>query len=74
MDAKAEKMRERFQKRQEARMAELKKKKDSSAAKRAQSGNVESFDKSFSEETSQTMDLLGKLNNGQERWVHRSTL
>ena len=67
MDAKAEKMRERFQKRQEARVAELQRKKEKSDMKKSQSGNIEAFIKSFSEDTNQTMDLLGNLHDGLER-------
>ena len=69
MDAKAQKMKERFQKRQEARMAELQRKKEMSATKKSEGGNTEAFIKSFSENADQMTERLGKFHNGLEKWV-----
>ena len=69
MDAKAQKMKERFQKRQEARMAELQRKKEMSATKKSEGGNTEAFIKSFSENADQMTERLGKFHSGLEKWV-----
>ena len=69
MDARAEKMRQRFEERQKARVAQLKHKKEGSSAKASQAGKAEAFTKAFSEEMTQLMEMFSELNDGLGRWV-----
>ena len=67
MDAKAAKMRERFEKRQEARLAKLQRKKASSTANKVDGDNVVEFNKKFTEELNNITKELDDLKEGQCR-------
>ncbi len=61
MEDKGEVMRQRFERRQEARIKELQKKKADIAAKSDENETVEAFNKAFSQEISEISDLLASL-------------
>ena len=64
MDAHNEKLRQQFEKRQEARIAELQKKKENSAAKQPAGENAEAFTRLFTQEISKITEMLVNLDDG----------
>ena len=74
MDAHNEKLRQQFEKRQEARIAELQKKKENSAAKQPAGENAEAFTRLFTQEISKITEMLVNLDGGLSKYVGAASL